>query len=87
MFCCKNKDDGASPVKKSKKAVPAKVELKEEGFKMIPVDSKASEPEGEPPKAMVPAPAEGQIDETITKVDNEEVNEPVTDAIFIKDEL
>ena len=39
MFCCKSKDDGASPVKKSKKAVtPMKIENKDDGLKIKPIE-------------------------------------------------
>ena len=33
MFCCKNKDDGASPVKKPKKAPVVEADG---GFKLVP---------------------------------------------------
>ena len=81
MFCCKTKDDGASPVKKSKKV--AKIEVvPEEGLKITPIPSKPSEQEGEPPKAMIPDPIEAQTIEENTKVEDEEANE-----IIVKEEV
>lgn len=39
MFCCNSKDDGGSPVKKSKKvAAVNSVAKKEEGLKIIPLE-------------------------------------------------
>ena len=44
MFCCNSKDDGGSPVKKSKK-VPGSVDagssaVKDEGLKIVPIEAK-----------------------------------------------
>ena len=39
MFCCKSKDDGASPVKKSKKVNPIKMENKDDGLKLKPIQT------------------------------------------------
>ena len=50
MFCCKNKDDGASPVKKPKKAPATKADPEEGSFKLIPAAAVGSEPESEPIK-------------------------------------
>lgn len=41
MFCCKNKDDGASPVKKPKKAPTVDTE---QGFKLVPAQPTSSIP-------------------------------------------
>lgn len=38
MFCCNSKDDGGSPVKKSKKA-PIEVATKEKALKIVPLEA------------------------------------------------
>lgn len=73
MFCCTSKDDGGSPVKKSKKiaAVDNSIAKKEEGLKIIPIESKKEDP--------VVAVQENSVEEAKPEA-NTKVNETADDA-------